>query len=95
MCVTNFYRWITIKAVASGLQTSIFFISQVDFHFLSPDFIMILKGQSMFSASVDEISFATSLFDNLFLLSWNPRPLNTSWIWLKGKGIHNLDIKFK
>ena len=51
-----------------------FFISQVDFHFLSADFIMILKGQSMFSASVDEISFATSLFDNLFLLSWNSRP---------------------
>ena len=61
MCVTNFYRWITIKAVASDLQTSNFFISQVDFHFLSPDFIMILKGQSMFSASVDE-SFLQPLY---------------------------------
>ena len=34
---------------------------------------MTLKGQSVSSASADEISLATPLFDNLFLLSWNPR----------------------
>ena len=54
-------------------QGSSFFISQVDFHFLSANFAMILKGQSLSSASADEISLATPLFDNLFLLSWNLR----------------------
>ena len=74
VCVTNFCRWITFKAVAHGPASFIVcFISQVDFHFLSADFIMILKDQSMFSASADEISLKTSLFDHLLLPSWNPR----------------------
>ena len=42
---------------------------------------MILKDQSMFLASADEISLTTPLFDNLFLLSWNPRLQNTSGLY--------------
>ena len=54
----------------------------------------------MSSVSTDEISLATPLFDNLFLLPWNPRLQNTSWIIILiahslRKGIHNLDITFK
>ena len=67
--MTNFCRWITFKAVAYGPANFIVcFISQVDFRFLSADFIMILKDQSMFSASADEISLTTLLFDNLFVI---------------------------
>ena len=44
--------------------------------FLSADFIMILKDQSMFSGNVDEIPLTTSLFDNLLLLSWNLAIIN-------------------
>ena len=44
-------------------------ISQVDFRFLSADFIIILKDQSIFSGSANEISLTTPLFDNLLLLS--------------------------
>ena len=72
--MANFCRGITFKAVAYGPASLIVcFISHVDLRFLSADFIMILKGQSLFSASVDEISFDNPSFDNLFLLSWNPR----------------------
>ena len=53
----------------------------LDLAFLSADFIMILKDQSMFLASADEISLTTPLFDNLFLLSWNPRLQNTSGLY--------------
>ena len=67
---TDYYQDSGLRAYKFILVS---FISQVDFHFLSADFIMILKGQSMSSASADEISLATPLFDNLFLLSWNPR----------------------
>ena len=41
------------------------FISQVRFRFLSADFTMILKDQSLFSVSADEISLTTPLCDNL------------------------------
>ena len=79
--MTNFRRWITFKAVAYGPSSFIVcFISQVDFRFLSADFIMILKDQSMFSPSTNEISLTTPLFDNLLLLSWKPRLWNTSVI---------------
>ena len=67
VCVTNFCRWITFKAVVYGPANFIVcFISQVDFRFLSVDFTMVLKYQSMSSPSADEISLATLLFDNLF-----------------------------
>ena len=70
----KFLQRVTFKAVAYGPASLIVcFISHVDLRFLSADFIMILQGQSMFSASVDEISFDNPSFDNLFLLSWNPR----------------------
>ena len=72
--MTNFCRLITFKAVAHGPASFIVcFISQVDFHFLSADFIMILKDQSMFSASIDEFPLAAYLFNNLLLLSWSSR----------------------
>ena len=68
--MTNFCRWIAFKAVAYGPASFIVcFISQVGFRFLSADFIMILKDRSMFSASANEISLATPIFDNLFMLS--------------------------
>ena len=58
MSVTNFSREITFKAVAYGpTGFKVCFILQVDFCFSSADFIMILKGQSIFSAIADEISF--------------------------------------
>ena len=54
--MTNFCRWIAFKAVAYGpASVVVCFISQVGFRFLSVDFIMILKDQSIFSASTDEI----------------------------------------
>ena len=56
--MTNICKGITFKTVANGpAGFKAYFISQVDFRFLSADFIMILKGQSVFSASADEISF--------------------------------------
>ena len=69
MISANFCRWIAFKAVAYGPASVIVcFVSQVGFRFLSADFI-ILKDQSLFSASADEVSLTTPLFDNLFLLS--------------------------
>ena len=63
MCATNFCGGITFKAVTDGHASFIIcFISQVDFRFLSADFITILKGQSMFSASADKISFDNPSF---------------------------------
>ena len=70
--MTNFCRSIAFKAVAYGAASFIVCsISQVDFRFLSADFTMILKDQSIFMVSVDEIFLTTLLFDNLFLLLWN------------------------
>ena len=63
MCATIFCRGINFKAVAYGPESLIAcFISQVGFRFLSADFIMILKGQSMFLANADEISFDNPSF---------------------------------
>ena len=61
--MTNFCRGITFKVVAYGPASFIVcFISQVDFRFLSANFILILKGRSIFSASADEISFDNPSF---------------------------------
>ena len=74
MISANFCRCIVFKAVAYGPASFIVcFISQVGFRFSSADFIIILNDQLVFSASADEISLTTPLFDNLFLLLWNPR----------------------
>ena len=44
------------------------------FPFFVSGFHNDFKGSvAMFSARADEISITTRLFDNLFLLSWNPR----------------------
>ena len=53
----------------SGLRVSKFhslFYFTGCFRFLSVDFTIILKDQSMFSASADEMSLITLLFDNFF-----------------------------
>ena len=61
--MTIFCRGINFKTVAYGPGGLIAcFTSQVGFRFLSADFIMILKGQSMFLANADEISFDNPSF---------------------------------
>ena len=58
----KFLQRVTFKAVAYGPASLIVcFISHVDLRFLSADFIMILKGQSMFSASADKSLLTTPL----------------------------------